>query len=171
MLFDSECVPFSSIHFRSKGPLFPEYPSIYLPPATASFHADTTRIGASTRQQDYQCMPTLSPGSILPSSFTASMIATQDPSATYQPSFNTPGADAFLSSLEGILHRLLLLVLRKITKFLASSSFTFKPNSNPIPIHAHDAVLEQLLRILSCLAITPWRIFDDLAGVLSPACA
>ncbi len=99
-----------------------------------------------------------------------SLIATQDPSATYQPSFNTLGADAFLSSLEGILYRLLLLVLRKITKFLASSSFTFKPNSNSIPIHVHDAVLEQLLRILSCLAITPWRIFDDLAGVLNPAC-
>ncbi|PBK84481.1 hypothetical protein ARMGADRAFT_609844 [Armillaria gallica] len=96
-------------------------------------------------------MPTLSPGSILPSSFTASMIATQDPSATYQPSFNTPGAGAFLSSLEGILYRLPSLVLRKITKFLASSSFTFKPNSNPILIHAHDAVLEQLLQIPSIL--------------------
>ncbi|PBK65359.1 hypothetical protein ARMSODRAFT_1022464 [Armillaria solidipes] len=77
------------------------------------------------------------------------MITMQDLSASYHPSFNTSGADAFLSSLEDILYRLPSLVLRKTTKFLASSSFTFKPNSNPIPIQVHDVVLEQLLQILS----------------------
>ncbi|KAK0462132.1 hypothetical protein IW261DRAFT_1348480, partial [Armillaria novae-zelandiae] len=36
-------------------------------------------------------------------------------------------------------------------------------------VHEHDTVLEQLLRILSSLAIAPWRTFDDLEGVLSLA--
>ncbi|KAK0479812.1 hypothetical protein EDD18DRAFT_1206869 [Armillaria luteobubalina] len=93
----------------------------------------------------------------------------QDLAAAYHPTFNSPDADAILSSLDGALYRLPSSVLRRTTTFFASPSFTFEPNSKPIPIHEHDSVLERLLQILSGLAIPPWCTFDDLEGVLSLA--
>ncbi|KAK0185340.1 hypothetical protein F5146DRAFT_1144540 [Armillaria mellea] len=96
-------------------------------------------------------------------------MASQDLPDTYHPTFNTPNADAVLSSLDGTLYRLPSSVLRRATTFFASRSFAFEPNSNPIPIHENDVVLERLLRIISGLAILPWRTFDDLEGVLSLA--
>ncbi len=96
-------------------------------------------------------------------------MVSQELAAAYHPSFNTPDADAILSSLDGTLYRLPSLVLRRTTTFFASQSFTFEPNSKPIPIHEHDVVLERLLRIISGLALPPWRTFDDLEGVLSLA--
>ncbi|KAK0207271.1 hypothetical protein IW262DRAFT_664556 [Armillaria fumosa] len=96
-------------------------------------------------------------------------MASQELAATYHPTFNTSDADAILSSLDGTLYRLPSSVLRRTTTFFASHSFMFEPNSKPIPIHEHDAVLERLLRILSGLAVPLWRTFDDLEGVLSLA--
>ncbi|KAK0467590.1 hypothetical protein IW261DRAFT_1295384, partial [Armillaria novae-zelandiae] len=82
--------------------------------------------------------------------------------------FNAPDADAILSSLDNTLYRLPSPVLR-CTTFFTSPSFMFEPPSKPISIHEHDTILERLLRILSGLAIAPWRTFDDLEGVLSLA--
>ncbi|KAK0486733.1 hypothetical protein EDD18DRAFT_1292630 [Armillaria luteobubalina] len=96
-------------------------------------------------------------------------MASQNLAATYHPTFNSPDAGAILSSLDGTLYRLPSSVLRRTTTFFASPSFTFEPNSKPVPIHEHDPVLEPLLRIVSGLAIPPWRVFDDLEGVLSLA--
>ncbi|PBK65366.1 hypothetical protein ARMSODRAFT_442239 [Armillaria solidipes] len=103
------------------------------------------------------------------SSFITSTMASRELAATYHPTFNTPDADAALSSLDGTLYRLPSPVLRRTTTFFASNSFTFEPNSKPIPVHEHDVVLERLLRIISGLTIPPWRTFDDLEGVLSLA--
>ncbi|SJK98905.1 uncharacterized protein ARMOST_02181 [Armillaria ostoyae] len=102
------------------------------------------------------------PASILPSFLTFTM-ASQDLAATYHTSFNIPGADAILSSLDGILYRLSSSVFRRSTKFFASNSFTF--DNKPIPIYEHDVVEERLLWILSDLAISLWRTFDVLKGV------
>ncbi|KAG7439355.1 uncharacterized protein BT62DRAFT_925865 [Guyanagaster necrorhizus] len=96
-------------------------------------------------------------------------MVSQDFAARCHPTFNTPGADAVLSSLDDTLYRLPSFVLRRSTAFFASSSFTFGRDSEPIPIHEHDVVLERLLRIISGLEIPPWRKFDDLEGVLSLA--
>ncbi|KAK0491731.1 hypothetical protein EDD18DRAFT_1186100, partial [Armillaria luteobubalina] len=96
-------------------------------------------------------------------------MVSQDLAAAYHLTFNSPDADAILSSLDGTLYRLPSSVLRRTTTFFASPSFTFEPNSKPIPIHEHDPVLERLLQILSGLAIPPWRTFDDLEDVLSLA--
>ncbi|KAK0467622.1 hypothetical protein IW261DRAFT_1598164 [Armillaria novae-zelandiae] len=93
----------------------------------------------------------------------------QELAAAYHPAFNAPDADAILSSPDSTLYRLPSPVLRCTTTFFASPSFTFEPPSKPIPVHEHDIVLERLLRILSGLAIPPWRTFDDLEGVLSLA--
>ncbi|KAK0491698.1 hypothetical protein EDD18DRAFT_1109451 [Armillaria luteobubalina] len=71
-------------------------------------------------------------------------MASQERAATY----NALDADAIISSLDDTLYRFL---------------------SKPIPIHEHDVILELLLRIISGLAIPPWRTFDDLEGVLSLA--
>ncbi|KAK0466614.1 hypothetical protein IW261DRAFT_1683522 [Armillaria novae-zelandiae] len=92
----------------------------------------------------------------------------QELAASYHPAFNAPDADAILSSVDNTLYRLPSPVLRRTTTF-ASPSFMFKPPSKPIPIHEHDPVLKRLLRILSGLAIPPWRTFDDLEGVLGLA--
>ncbi|KAK0491704.1 hypothetical protein EDD18DRAFT_1109457 [Armillaria luteobubalina] len=96
-------------------------------------------------------------------------MVSQEPYPTYHPTFNSPDANIILSSLNGTLYRLPSSVLRWTTTFFASPSFTFEPSSKPIPIHEHDAVLERLLRIISGLAIPPWRTFDDLEGELSLA--
>ncbi|PBK58805.1 hypothetical protein ARMSODRAFT_1027929 [Armillaria solidipes] len=77
------------------------------------------------------------PTSILPSFLTFTM-ASQDLAATYHTSFNIPGADAILSSLDGILYRLPSSVFRRSTKFFTSNSFTF--DNKPIPIYEHDVV-------------------------------
>ncbi|PBK65344.1 hypothetical protein ARMSODRAFT_917744 [Armillaria solidipes] len=74
-----------------------------------------------------------------------------------------------LSSLDGALYCLSLPILRRSTTSFVSSSFTFGPDSKPIPIHEYDIVLKRLLRIIGALAIPPWRTFDDLEGVLSLA--
>ncbi|KAK0185330.1 hypothetical protein F5146DRAFT_1125283 [Armillaria mellea] len=115
------------------------------------------------RQRVHQHMPTwlLDQLSLL-SSFNTSAMASQDLPDTYHPTFNIPNADAVLSSLDGTLYGLPSSVLQRATTFFVSRSFAFEPNSNPIPIHEHDVVLEQLLRIISDLAILPWRTFDDL---------
>ncbi|KAK0462137.1 hypothetical protein IW261DRAFT_1348466 [Armillaria novae-zelandiae] len=93
----------------------------------------------------------------------------QELAETYHPTFNAPDADAILSSLDNTLYRLPSPVLRRTTTFFVSPSFTFDPPSKPIPIHEHDAVLQRLLRILSGLAIPPWRTFDNLEGMLNLA--
>ncbi|KAK0450462.1 uncharacterized protein EV420DRAFT_736563 [Desarmillaria tabescens] len=95
--------------------------------------------------------------------------STMDHRSAYQPTFSNPDADAVLSSLDGTLYRLPSSVLRRTTTFFASSSFTFGPDGESIPIHEHDVILERLLRIISGLAIPPWRTFDELEGVLSLA--
>ncbi|KAK0185339.1 hypothetical protein F5146DRAFT_203138 [Armillaria mellea] len=141
-------------------------------PATTCVHVDATRITgtihAATSPSTHAHTWLLDQLS-LPSSFNTSAMASQDLPDTYHPTFNTPNADAVLSSLDGTLYRLPSSVLRRATTFFASRSFAFEPNSNPIPIHEHDVVLERLLRIISGLAIPPWRTFDDLEGVLSLA--
>ncbi|KAK0485538.1 hypothetical protein EDD18DRAFT_699292 [Armillaria luteobubalina] len=119
------------------------------------------------RQRVHQHMHITRPS--LLSSFSTSTMASQDLAAAYHPTFNAPDADAILSSLDGTLYRLSSSVLRRTTTFFASPSFTFEPNSKPIPIHEQDVVLESLLRIVSGLAIPPWRTFNDLEGVLSLA--
>ncbi|KAK0218530.1 hypothetical protein EDD85DRAFT_990213 [Armillaria nabsnona] len=96
-------------------------------------------------------------------------MASQELATAYHPSFDTPDADATLSSLDGTLYRLPSSVLQRTTTFFASHSFTFEPNSKPITIHEYDVVLKRLLRIISGLAIPPWRTFDDLEGVLGLA--
>ncbi|KAK0207273.1 hypothetical protein IW262DRAFT_664644 [Armillaria fumosa] len=120
------------------------------------------------RQPFHQHMLTATTPSVL-SSFITSTMASQELAGTYHSTFNTPDANAILSSLDGTLYRFPSSVLRRTTTFFASPSFTFEPNSKPIPIHEHDAVLERLLRIISGLAIPPWGTFDDLEGVLSLA--
>ncbi|KAK0479830.1 hypothetical protein EDD18DRAFT_1440538 [Armillaria luteobubalina] len=79
----------------------------------------------------------------------------QELAAAYHPNFNSPDADAILSSLDGTLDRLPSSVLRQTTTFFASQSFISEPNSKPIPIHEHDAILERLLRIISGLVVFP----------------
>ncbi|PBK59665.1 hypothetical protein ARMSODRAFT_1027211 [Armillaria solidipes] len=91
------------------------------------------------------------PMSIFPSFLTFTM-ASQDLAAMYHTSFNIPGADTILSSLDGILYRLPSSVFRRSTKFFTSNSFTF--DNKPIPIDEHDVVVERLLWILSDLAIS-----------------
>ncbi|PBK84448.1 hypothetical protein ARMGADRAFT_609529 [Armillaria gallica] len=99
-------------------------------------------------------------------------IASQDPAATYHPGFDTPGADGLSSSLEGMLFRLPLSVLRRSAAFFISSTFTFVPNRKPIPINRTrcrpcTAIIPQAC--LSGLAVPPWRTFDHFEGVLSLA--
>ncbi|KAK0467620.1 hypothetical protein IW261DRAFT_1058773 [Armillaria novae-zelandiae] len=124
------------------------------------------RLGEPARPCGNQSLSTCSPS--LLSSFHTSTMA-QELAATYHLAFNAPDADAILSSLDNTLYRLPSPVLRRTTTFFACPSVTFDPPSKPIPIHEHDAVLERLLRILSGLAIAPWRTFDDLEGVLGLA--
>ncbi|PBK65342.1 hypothetical protein ARMSODRAFT_441791 [Armillaria solidipes] len=138
----------------------------------ASVHVDATRItGTNTRQPVHRHMPAqcVVTSSILPSSFLASMTVSQDLAASHHPSFNTPGAHAILSLLEGTSYCLSSFVLRRTTAFFVPNSFTFKPDSKSIPIHVHDVVLGRLLGIINGLAIPPWRRFDDLEGVLTLA--
>ncbi|KAK0485534.1 hypothetical protein EDD18DRAFT_699095 [Armillaria luteobubalina] len=125
------------------------------------------RLGVPEQSCGNQSISTCS--SRLLSSFSTSTMASQNLAATYHPTFNSPDADAILSSLDGTLYRLPSSVLRRTTTFFASPSFTFEPNSKPIPIHERDVVLERLLRIISGLAIPPWRTFDDLKDVLNLA--
>ncbi|KAK0207275.1 hypothetical protein IW262DRAFT_664830 [Armillaria fumosa] len=115
------------------------------------------RLGVPERVCGNQSINTCSP-SLLSSLMTSTMVS--------HPTFNIPDADAILSSLDGTLYRLPSSVLRRTTTFFASPSFTFEPNSKPIPIHEHDPVIERLLRIISGLAIPPWCTFDDLQSVL-----
>ncbi|KAK0450464.1 uncharacterized protein EV420DRAFT_736622 [Desarmillaria tabescens] len=140
---------------------------------TACVHIDAIRItGTTTRQRDDQHMLTLfchlRPSVLSSQAVVPSFIAsTMDHRSAYHPNFSNPGADAVLSSLDGTLYRLPSSVLRRTTTFFASSSFTFGPDNESIPIHEHDDILERLLRIISGLAIPPWRTFDELEGVLS----
>ncbi|KAK0209336.1 hypothetical protein DFS33DRAFT_527004 [Desarmillaria ectypa] len=126
------------------------------------------RHGSPERTCSNENINTCSPCRVIPGlhSFIAPMM---DLAATYHPSFNSPDADAILSSRDGTLYRIPSVILRRTTTFFASSYFTFGPDSKPIPIHEHDVVLERLLRILSGLAIPPWHIFGELEGVLSLA--
>ncbi|KAK0466621.1 hypothetical protein IW261DRAFT_1113704 [Armillaria novae-zelandiae] len=133
------------------------------PSATSVF--TLMRLGEPERPCSNQSLNTCSPSRF---TFLTSTMA-QELTATYHPAFNAPDADAVLSSLDNTLYHLPSSVLPCTTTFFASPSFTFEPPSKPIPIHEHDAVLERLLRILSGLAIPPWRTFDDLEGALGLA--
>ncbi|KAG7439731.1 uncharacterized protein BT62DRAFT_691684 [Guyanagaster necrorhizus] len=58
-----------------------------------------------------KCSPCVSARLSSLSSFTASTMASQDVAARCYPTFNTPGADAVLSSLDSTLYRLPSFVL------------------------------------------------------------